>query len=98
MSDTEFGEISLQVFENVFRGQRRMITSAARLDGDDCLWLTRIADTVSGRDCGTAQIGTDLQNMSRAYLRKMIDRGQHIQMQHRVFAPHFLQLVVNRMT
>src|ERR1700688_4768219 len=98
MSDTEFGQIFLQIFENILRGQRRMITSAAWLDGDDCLRLTRIADTVGRRDRGTAQVGTNLQNMSRAYLREMIDQGKHIQMQHRVFAPHFLQLAVNRMT
>src|SRR5205823_11474014 len=82
-----------QVLEDIPAGYATVLQSAAGLHADDFFWRGRLTRSDSGGNRRAADVGADLENISRAEFGEVIDEEQHVEMQHRRSATDFLQTI-----
>src|SRR5438045_8674258 len=67
----------------------------ALFDRNQCFAFAGRANAARGSDCRSAETGANLQNLSGTYPCEMIDEDEHIEMEHRVSFPNFVELAVD---
>src|SRR6266849_179883 len=91
------GEISFQIAQDITCTEPLVFQASAGLDCNNSFSLTGIAHPKRRRNGGPANKCADLEDLSGANFRKMINQDQHVQMQHRMFVTDLKQLRMNRL-
>jgi len=91
------GEVSFQIVQDIARAESFVFDASARFDCDQFFLPVRIAHAERRRDCRPADKRADLEDLSGANFRKMIDEDQHVQMQHGMFVTDFEKRRMNRL-
>ena len=92
-----FGEIALQIAQDIARAESFVFHAPPWLDCDQFFSVARIAYTKGCGDGRAAKKSANLQNVARANLCEMINENQRVEMQHGIFVADFQQFGVNRL-
>src|SRR6266403_4021868 len=91
------GEVSFQIVQDIARAESFVFHASAGFDCNQFFLPVRIAHAERRRDCRPANKRADLEDLSGANFRKMIDEDQHVQMQHGMFVTNFEKRRMNRL-
>jgi hypothetical protein len=78
-------QIFFKIFETVFRADARMLDLAASLDADDFLFRARIAHTHGHGNSSSADVRTNLENVTRAGFGAVVGHHNGVDAEHGAF-------------
>src|SRR5262245_39237501 len=84
-------EVLFQILDDVPAGQPEMFCTPSGFNRDDFLLGARLTRTKRRSDRGSTHIRADLEHITWAEAREVIDQEQNIRVQHRRFAPDLVQ-------
>ena len=84
-------EVLFQILDDVPARQSEMFYTPSGFNRDDFLLRARLTRTKRRGDARSADIGADLEHITCAEAREVIDEEQNVYMQHRRFAPDYFQ-------
>src|SRR4051812_42311185 len=91
-------EMFFQIAQDVLRREPMFIDAAARLNRDQLFRASEIADSPRRSRGRAAEVSADLQNVPVTNRGEMINKQQHIVMQHRLAFPDFFKIATDAQT